>query len=413
MAVTLVPTRKPLNRWAILSASCAVLFLGGVVYSFSVLRDPLVDAKGFSLSTVLLAFSINSGIAPLPMTLGGWLTDRGYARWLAGVGGALIGLGWFLAGISANPVMLIIGYGVVSGMGQGLAYSACLHNNMRLFPDKRGMAAGLSIGANGAASILVAPLARALIDQVGVERTMSMLGISFAVVAVCAVGIIRAAPPGYQPEGWTPTDTGEPPEADGLTWRQMVVTSAFYATFLLFVCGAFSGLMIAANASPIGVAMYGLSTSTAALFVSLYAASKMTGGVVFGSISDRLGAVRTIMVVFAVIAASLVALVLARGNSAGFAIGLIGLGLCFGGVMGVMPSIVSTTFGRRHQGVNYGIVFSAYSVASLFSPNLAANIGESSGDYTPAFLIAVAAAGLGLGLTVVLARLTNRTKSTA
>jgi MFS family permease len=93
-----------------------------------------------------------------------------------------------------------------------------------------------------------------------------------------------------------------------------------------------------------------------------------------------------------------------RGNAAGFVVGVIGLGLCFGGVMGVMPALVSARFGLRYQGVNYGIAFSAYAVSAYFAPHLAATIGERSGDYTAAFLAAIAAAVVGLAVTVVLAR---------
>lgn len=395
------------RRWTVLVASCALMLALGAIYSFSVLRDPLVDEKGLDLDGVLLAYSVNAGIGPIPMILGGRFVDRGWARVLALIGGGMLGLGWIISGLSTNTATLVVGYGIVAGLGQGLAYSACLANVLRLFPDKRGMAAGVSVGAQGASSIVVAPVARQLIDGVGVGNAMLILGTAFATITLLAFTVIRAAPPGYWPAGVArPTRTdGQTSGADlAIRPRHMVVTVAFWAIFVIFVCGAFSGLMIAANASPIGVAMYGMTTGTAAFAVSGYAAGKMTGSVILGGASDRFGAPRTLVLIFSFIAAFLTLLVVVRGNAIGFMVGVFGLGMCFGGVMGVMPSLVSGRFGLQYQGVNYGIAFSAYAVSAYFAPHLAAQIGEQSGDYTPAFLTAIVAAGTGLLFTILLAK---------
>ncbi|WP_051480546.1 OFA family MFS transporter [Cellulomonas sp. KRMCY2] len=396
-----------MNRKAVLVASCVLMFALGALYTFSVLRNPLVQEKGFGLDGVLLAYSVNAGISPIPMVLGGWLVDKGWARWTALVGGVMLGVGWMLSGASTSLVQLIVGYGVVAGLGQGLAYSALLANAIRFFPDKRGLAAGLSVGSQGAGAIVVAPMARALISGAGVGHAMVVLGGVFVVVAGLTFVVIRVAPTGFWPAGVPQTRQAAAGPSGGGTAvppQRMMLTGAFWAIFVVFVCGAFSGLMIAANASPIGVAMYGMTATTAAFAVSAYAAGKMTGGFVLGSVSDTLGTARTLVLIFAFVAAFLGLLIVVRGNAAGFMAGVFGLGVCFGGVMGVMPSLVSTRFGLRYQGMNYGLAFSAYSVSAYFAPHLAAQLGEASGDYSQAFLIAIGAAAVGLAVTVVLSR---------
>ena len=106
------------------------------------------------------------------------------------------------------------------------------------------------------------------------------------------------------------------------------------------------------------------------------------------------------MMIYGVVALSMLVLVTLNGKTA-FAVGIIGLGLCFGGVMGVFPALVMKNFGPRHQGINYGITFCAYSVSAYFAPRIAANIsGSHHGDYTIAFVIAIVLALVGVLLTL-------------
>lgn len=128
---------KNINRWRVLIASTAVLLCTGAIYAFSVFAGPLSTAHGWTLAEVMLAFAINSAIAPIPMILGGYLTDRGLAKWSCVIGGLLFASGFLLTGFATTPLMLYLTYGLLSGLGQGFAYSGCLSNTIKLFPDKK------------------------------------------------------------------------------------------------------------------------------------------------------------------------------------------------------------------------------------------------------------------------------------
>jgi OFA family oxalate/formate antiporter-like MFS transporter len=176
----------------------------------------------------------------------------------------------------------------------------------------------------------------------------------------------------------------------------------------MLALGAFSGLMIASQASPIGQDMFGLSAATAAAFVSVYSACNAFGRLAWGAVSDRLGYTNALMLIYGLIALSLLVLVSGRAVG-GFAVGIIGLGLCFGGVMGVFPALVMKNFGPRFQGVNYGITFTAYSISAFFAPRIAASWGEShDGDFTGSFVIAIVLALTGLALTVAFTAVQRR-----
>ena len=104
-------------------------------------RRPLGEAHGWDKPAVMMAFTINAAIGPVPMILGGYIVDRGGARLSILVGGVLFASGFMLAGVATTTTMLYLSYGLMAGLGQGLAYSGCLNNTLKLFPDRRGQAA--------------------------------------------------------------------------------------------------------------------------------------------------------------------------------------------------------------------------------------------------------------------------------
>ena len=169
----------------------------------------------------------------------------------------------------------------------------------------------------------------------------------------------------------------------------------------MFAIGAFSGLMVASNASVISQTMFGLTASVAATFVSIYALSNSLGRIFWGIISDKIGHEKTLIAIYSVIAISLLILVNIR-TTLGLTVGLVLLGLCFGGTMGVFAPLVMKTFGPINQGVNYGIVFIGFSTAAFFAPKYAAGIAaKHNGDFTDAFYVAITLVLLGLVISII------------
>jgi len=398
---------KEINRWQVLVASTAILLCTGAVYAFSVFAGPLSASKGWSMPEIMLAFTINSAISPIPMILGGFLTDKHLAKWTVVVGGLMFGLGFFLTGLVTSPSMLYLTYGLIGGLGQGLAYSGCLSNTIKLFPDKKGLASGIITAGMGGAAIIAAPIANSFIQSHDALYAFRMLGIAYMIVVAIASFFIKEAPVDFKPEGWNPPER----HGKGLpnkNWIAMLKTPYFYLIFLMLFTGAFSGLMIASNAAVIGQQMFKLSAGTAALYVSLYSLSNCAGRVVWGTVSDRFGRNNALNIILGVIVLAFVVLV-TMSSQAGFAIGIIVLGLCFGGVMGVFPPLVMENYGPVNQGVNYGIIFCGYSGAAFFGPKVAANMAAANGgDFSKAFYVAIAVALMGLVFNLVYMQLKKR-----
>ena len=120
-----------------------------------------------------------------------------------------------------------------------------------------------------------------------------------------------------------------------------------------------------------------------------------------GIVSDKRGHEKTLIAIYSVIAISLLTLINIR-TTVGLTVGLVLLGLCFGGIMGVFAPLVMKTFGPINQEVNYGIIFIGFSTAAFFTPKYAAGIAaKNNGDFTEAFYVAISIVLAGLVISII------------
>lgn len=397
-----------LNRWAILVASTIINLCVGAVYAFSIFALPLTNVFDASMGEIMLAFTINAAISPIPMILGGRLVDKGGAKKAVFIGGTMFGVGFLLSGLATSAWMLYITYGLLAGVGQGIVYSSTIGNTVKLFPDKRGLGTGIVTAGYGGGTIVIAPIANALIDNFGVNQALVTLGISFLVVILSCGLFVKSSPADYTPEGWTPPVISGKKGTVNVPWNEMIKRPLFYIIASMFLIGALSGMMVTANASVIGQTMFGLTAATAAIYVSLYSFSNCMGRIFWGAVSDRIGRAYCLMAIYLVVATMM--LVIALSSSVvGFAIAIIGIGLCFGGTMGIFPSIVGEKFGMKYYGVNYGVTFIGYSGAAFFGPRIANRFAAANnGMFTNAFYVALVISLVGLVLAIIFKGIENK-----
>src|SRR6266404_4904171 len=193
------------NRWIIAIAGVFLQIALGAVYAWSVFRVPLAKQFGWSISEITLTFTISIFVLGFAAFFGGlWLNRKG-PRIVALTGGALYGLGVFLASFSNSLSWLYLGYGVLGGIGLGLGYIVPVAVLVKWFPGRRGLIAGIAVGGFGAGALITAPVATRLIQSVGVLTTFAYLGIGYVIIAIIAALFRQNPPEGYRPQGWTPT----------------------------------------------------------------------------------------------------------------------------------------------------------------------------------------------------------------
>lgn len=394
------------SRSLTLLMSCLINLCVGATYSWSVFAGPLAErltalgAGTFTTSDLGIVFTVYNFPGPISMIAGGWLNRRFSVRRLIQAGCALYIAGLLLCSCAKSLAALVGGFGLLVGFGVGTVYGCTVNNTVRLFPDKRGMAGGVTTGIYGISSVLVPPIANALIQRYDVTVTLRGLAAVFAVVLLLASSLVEQGP----------EEANLPAPGCGreMNWRQMLRRPEFYDMCAMLLCGGLSGMMVVSAASDMAQVTAGFSPRTAALMVSVLALFNAGGRASAGVLSDRLGRIGTLTLEFPVSVAALGTLYLFGGRSGGlFAVCIALVGACFGSLMGIFPGFAADEFGQRNNSVNYGILFIGFGISGLTGPQVASWVMGATGSYQNAFLIAAVVALAGFGLTFVHRRLTG------
>jgi MFS transporter, OFA family, oxalate/formate antiporter len=389
---------KVFNRWWIVLGAMLIQLCLGAIYAWSVFRIPLQKILTITPTQASLPFSFVLIFFALATIIGGRWQDKAGPRVVAIAGGILLGVGMILASFAKSLATIIVFYGIVSGIGIGFAYVCPISAGVKWFPDKRGLITGLSVAGFGAGALIVGPLARALIDSAGVFNTFRILGIIFLVFVFIGALILRNPPVGYKPEGWNPTATTTTSRVD-YSPGQMLSTGQFYLIWLMYFFGCASGLMIIGQTSPIGQELAKYSKETAALGVSLLAIFNALGRIFWGRISDAIGRMKTLFLIFLICGLAVLSYNIIAGFSGWFWIGISLVGVCFGGYLALFPAVTADFYGTKSIGVNYGFVFTAYGVGGLLSNIFAPRVKEITGNYNLAFIVIGVLCLVGAALT--------------
>jgi OFA family oxalate/formate antiporter-like MFS transporter len=387
------------NRWIILIVSVMINLCIGFAYAWSVFQKPLMETFGWSAGQASLVFTINLAVLPIAMIVAGRLGKKIGVRGVVMMGGLLFGAGIFLSGMIQSIGALYFTYGLVAGSGIGLIYSCTVSNTVKWFPDKKGLAGGLTAGGFGAGSIIFAPVAVSFISSQGVLGAFKILGLIFSAV-ILVLGLLMSSPPEEDAVAETIDQSGK----RELATKEMLKTSDFYMIWILMVLGCISGLMIISQASPIGQAKVGLSQEEAAFAVGFIGLANATGRVFWGMVSDKLGRYQTLMMMFLFSSVGLILLVVTSALPL-FLAAICLIAASYGGVFGLFPSITADLFGVRNMGMNYGVVMTGLSVGAIIGPQIAAFAVGASG-YDLAFMITV-----GINICALLLVLLAKRKS--
>lgn len=404
---------KKTNRWVVLAASCLINLCIGSVYAWSVFATPmaahLTETTGVALSAADLAvtFTVANLLGPITMISGGKINDTFGPRMVLFAGGIMFGAGLIIAGFAGSVGMLVLGYGIISGLGLGFAYGCTISNSVKFFPDKRGLIGGLTTASYGLSSVILPPIATVLIERFGIMTTFKILGVSFALIVCMASMFVEKCPEGYRPEGYESSEKKENEKHRSVEnadkdWRQMLESPVFYIMFLILICGAFCGLMCTSQTSSIAQNMMGMSAGVAATAVSVLALFNATGRIVAGRLSDGIGRINTISLACVVAIIGLLLLFFCgQGSLLMFYVGISLVGISFGAFMGVFPGFTADQFGTKHNSVNYGIMFIGFALAGYIGPTAMRYIYQRDGNYQNAFLVAALIGAVGFCFTFV------------
>jgi MFS transporter, OFA family, oxalate/formate antiporter len=397
--------KVPGKAWVVVFCGTAVNLCLGILYAWSVWTKALISvpkagqlitegpAVGWTYLTNAQAanpFSLCVLIFALLMIPGGRIQDKAGPKVGAIVGGLFLAVGCIIAGLTKSYTGLIIGFGIFGGIGMGIGYAAPTPAALSWFgPHKRGLIAGLVVGGYGGAALYIAPLATFLIGAYGVASSFVILGVFFAAVVILAGSQLAKAPPGYVAPAAVVKAGAAPAKAAGtlVDWAPSEIFKAwqFYALVFMFIGTTQSGLLVIANAAPIGTKILGAS---AWLLVSWGGLINALGRVGTGMYSDKIGRGNAYALNCIVSAVCLFLLPSILGSNNVFLM-FLAVGIAYwqyGGGLALMPAYTADFFGPKNLGMNYGLVFIGWGLG-FFMTRLAGTIKDMTGSLDWAFYI--------------------------
>ena len=390
------------KRKLIFTAAFFVIFVCSASAAFSVFSIPLQEATGGNASQVALTLTIYQFSMSLFGIISGRIVDKSGPKKLMYIGGLIFGLGWFMTAFVTSIPLLYLTCGLVGGAGNGLLYNPSLNTALRWYPEKRGTMSGVLLCAASVGPLVTAKAGAILCDQFGI-RGLTFLGISYLII-IWLVGFKMELPEkDWLPTGFSQVSANSDSNQKHYAPKEMLLTSKFWLLLLLFSIACTGGIMMIGTLSSIGQVQLGMTPVSAANLVAVNLLSNLCGRLIIGKLCDKWGELETLALIFVLTIISLIGLSFSYSLPI-FIFFLIILGASFGGVLVVFPPLTSKTFGMKHSGVNYGIMFFGYSIGALLGPQIAARFVDPSlgiKAYHQAFIIATFVAIVGLVLALI------------
>jgi OFA family oxalate/formate antiporter-like MFS transporter len=397
------------GRWLLVVVCMIINLVLGTIYSWSVFVKPLTDyytGKGMTVtaSDAQWPFSVFLAFFAIFMPLTGKYIQKYGPRNVALVGGILCGLGWLLASISPSIPVLYVTYGVIGGIGVGIAYGCPINVATKWFPDKRGLAVGLALFGFGFSAFITGNLANMLISSVGLMNTFRYFGIAFIVLSILLALPLSFPPDGWAPRGWKPA----PPKPGAVTCEcdrgAMVRTATFYGLWICFFIGCLAGLMAIGISKPVGTETFGIQSGLATMLVGIFAIFNGGGRPLFGVLNDKLTPRNSALISFALIAfaSALMFWFAAPGATVVYIVAFAILWACLGGWLAIAPAATASYFGMCDYASCYGVVFLAYGAGAIAGPQLAGFIKGSTGSYLSVFPYVMGLAVVGFIVAILL-----------
>jgi len=397
------------GRWILIVLGMIINLCLGTIYSWSVFVAPLTTyfttqlGQVVNANEILLPFSVFLAFFAIAMPFTGKYIEKYGPRNMVIVGGLLTGLGWLLSSFASSVQWLYLFYGVIAGAGVGIAYGVPVAVASRWFPDKRGLAVGLTLLGFGFSALITANIAGYLITAAGVMNTFRVFGIAFIIITILLALPLKFPRTGWTPAGWSP----KPPEPGQdalceLMRDDMVRTRSFYALWACYFIGCLSGLMAIGISKPLGVEV-GVEAALATTLVGVFAVFNGFGRPIFGFLTDRLTPRYTAVVSFILIALAAL-LIMVMPSVTVYILAFAILWGCLGGWLAIAPTTCGSYFGNLDYPRNYGLLFLAYGAGGIVGPQLAGFIKTSTGSYLGVFPYVLVLALIGIILAIVLLR---------
>ncbi|WP_414708650.1 oxalate/formate MFS antiporter [Ramlibacter sp.] len=365
--------------------------IANLQYGWTLFVNPIADKFHWTRAAIQVAFSIFVLTETWLVPVEGYLVDRFGPRAVVMGGGILCGLGWLINGFADSLALLYIG-AAVGGIGAGAVYGTCVGNALKWFPDRRGLAAGLTAAGFGAGSALTVIPISAYIKSHGYEAAFINFGLAQGLIVFVLSWMLTRTPETRK----AATSARIQQTRRDYTPGEMVRKPVFWVMYAMFVLVGAGGLMAVAQLAPIAkdfriadvpVSLAGLTLPALTFALAI---DRVLNGVTrpfFGWVSDQIGRELTMLIAFGLEALGILALWKFGTDPVAFVV-LTGLVFfAWGEIYSLFPSTCADTFGSKYAAANAGVLYTAKGTASLLVP-LSSVLVAMTGGWQSVFIAA-------------------------
>jgi len=381
------------TRWGqlIFGIICMVM-IANLQYGWTLFVNPIDEKYHWGRAAIQVAFTIFVLTETWLVPFEGYLIDKFGPRVMVGLSGVLVAIAWVMNSVADSLTMLYVA-AAIGGVGAGVIYGASVGNALKWFPDRRGLAAGLTAAGFGAGSALtVVPIAN-MIQSSGYEAAFLWFGIGQGIIVVIFALFLRAPQAG---EVKAPAAAAVQQTQRDHTPAEVLRSPVFYVMYVMFVMVGTGGLMAVAQLGPIArdfkidgipVSIVGLTLPALTFALTI---DRVLNGVCrpfFGWVSDQIGRENTMFIAFMAEGIGIYALYHYANDPWMFVI-LSGLVFfAWGEIYSLFPATCTDLYGRKFATTNYGMLYTAKGTASLLVP-LANVLTAATGSWTAVFIVA-------------------------
>jgi len=384
-------------RWLQLTIGvvCMVM-IANYQYGWTFFVPDIQKTFGWDRASIQWAFTLFVLFETWLVPIEGWFVDRYGPRLVVLFGGVLCAIGWVINAYATSLGGFYLGM-VISGIGAGAVYGTCVGNALKWFPDKRGLAAGITAAGFGAGSALTVIPIQNMIQGSGFQAAFLYFGIGQGLVCMVLAFALFAPKAGQVPEVVQNANIIQ--SRRQFAPLEVLRQPIFWLMYFMFVIVGAGGLMVTANLKPIAldlkvdavpVTLLGV-TMTAITFAATI--DRVLNGLTrpfFGWISDMIGRENTMFIAFTMEGVGIYLLHLWGHDPVWFVLLSGFVFFAWGEIYSLFPSTCTDTFGSKFAATNAGLLYTAKGTAALIVPF--ANVLQShTGTWDAVFLVAAGA----------------------
>lgn len=390
-------------RWTYMAVGVIAMLFAGVLYAWSILKSPLAGEFGWGASELALNFTLAMTFFCIGGLLGAQISKRLGHRTALISAGILSAAGFVLTAVlnDVSVVMLYITYGVLAGLGIGIAYNVVIATVSSWFPDKKGLCSGCLMMGFGASALILGNLADVMFrSSLGWQTTYIILGVSILVVLSLAGIILRK----LSPDVVFPEAKGSKAQSNNdnqdFTSKQMLCKPSFWMAFICISFLAAVGSSVISFAKDLAISV-NAPEALAVSLVGILSVCNGVGRIITGAVFDVIGCRKTMICanILTICAAGVTLLAVSINALPLCIIGVCLTGMSYGACPTITSAFTSSFFGMKHFSNNMALMTFTVMVGS-FVATASNKVLEATGGYTATFIMLLALTFVALVLNI-------------